>query len=57
MGDNCVIELTSSDKIIFSKSWVILSFYIKYKKYNFTSLGYIWIQLIRVKSMDLRNNY
>lgn len=57
MGDNCVIELTSSDKIIFSKSWVILSFYIKYKKYNFTSLGHIWIQLIRVKSMDLRNNY
>ena len=57
MGDNCVIELTFSDKIIFSKSWVILSFYIKYKKYNFTSLGHIWIQLIRVKSMDLRNNY
>lgn len=57
MGDNCVIELTSSGKIIFSKSWVILSFYIKYKKYNFTSLGHIWIQLIRVKSMDLRNNY
>ena len=57
MGDNCVIELTSTGKIIFSKSWVILSFYIKYKKYNFTSLGHIWIQLIRVKSMDLRNNY
>ena len=57
MGDNCVIELTSIGKIIFSKSWVILSFYIKYKKYNFTSLSHIWIQLIRVKSMDLRNNY